>query len=105
MFAIEEMGRTFDLRASSTILLSVIVSGLTATAILGNYSYFGMVSVNMELEQSWLAIPVCGVIGGLLGGVCCRIMLALTQRLPGPLHGWRLQNQCCSPPAAAWRWR
>ncbi|OQS44822.1 chloride channel protein [Chromobacterium haemolyticum] len=92
VFAIEEMGRTFDLRASSTILLSVIVSGLTATAILGNYSYFGMVSVNMELEQSWLAIPVCGIIGGLLGGVCCRIMLALTLRLPGPLHDWRLKK-------------
>ncbi|OHX19310.1 hypothetical protein BI344_09315 [Chromobacterium sphagni] len=92
VFAIEEMGRTFDMRASSTILLSVIVAGLTTFAIHGNYNYFGVVQVAMDNSQTWLAIPVCGAIGGLIGGLACRVMLALSQRLPGPLHGWRASH-------------
>ncbi|AUH49924.1 chloride channel protein [Chromobacterium sp. ATCC 53434] len=91
VFAIEEMGRAFDMRASSTILLSVIVAGLTTFAINGNYSYFGIVHVAMDSRQAWLAIPVCGVVGGALGGLACRVLLALSQRLPGPLHDWRLR--------------
>ncbi|MCD4499263.1 chloride channel protein [Chromobacterium vaccinii] len=91
VFAIEEMGRTFDMRASSTILLSVIVAGLTTFAINGNYNYFGIVHVAMDSKQAWLAIPVCGVVGGLIGGLACRVLLALSQRLPGPLHGWRIR--------------
>ncbi|UTH72477.1 chloride channel protein [Chromobacterium sp. IIBBL 290-4] len=89
MFAIEEMGRIFDMRAGSTILLSVIVAGLTTFAINGNYSYFGVVHVAMESKQAWLAVPLCGVIGGIIGGLACRLMLRLSKRLPGPLHGWR----------------
>lgn len=91
VFAIEEMGRAFDMRASSTILLSVIVAGLTTFAINGNYNYFGIVHVAMDSKQAWLAIPVCGVVGGLIGGLACRVLLALSARLPGPLHGWRIR--------------
>ncbi|WP_293764012.1 chloride channel protein [uncultured Aquitalea sp.] len=89
VFAIEEMGRTFDQRASSTILLSVILAGITAVALLGNYNYFGVVSVAMDLQSGWLAIPVCGILGGLIGGLTSRAILALSERLPGPLHRWR----------------
>ncbi|OWY38458.1 chloride channel protein [Xenophilus sp. AP218F] len=92
VFAIEEMGRIFDMRASSTILLSVIVAGLTTFAISGNYSYFGIVQVTMDNSQAWLAIPACGVLGGLLGGLACRILLRLSDRLPGPLQGWRARR-------------
>ena len=91
VFAIEEMGRAFDMRASSTILLSVIVAGLTTFAINGNYNYFGIVHVAMDSKQAWLAIPICGVVGGLIGGLACRVLLALSSRLPGPLHGWRIR--------------
>ena len=90
VFAIEEMGRTFDQRASSTILLSVILAGITAIAVLGDYNYFGVVSVALDLRSGWMAIPVCGIIGGIIGGLTSRAILALAHHLPGPLHGWRI---------------
>ncbi|MBL4763151.1 MAG: chloride channel protein [Gammaproteobacteria bacterium] len=69
MFAVEEMGRSFDKRTGSIVLTAVVLSGLTSLAILGNYNYFGSTSVSLELGHAWLAVPVCGVVGGLLGGL------------------------------------
>ncbi len=89
VFAIEEMGRAFDQRASGTILLSVILAGLTAMSINGDYNYFGVALVTLDPGQSWLAIPVCGVIAGLIGALSARLFIRLTHQLPGPLHRWR----------------
>ena len=70
MFAVEEMSRSFEERTSGTLLISVILAGITALSILGNYTYFG--TSNAVLPPSsvaaWLAVLVCGVLGGLLGG-------------------------------------
>ncbi|CUA81575.1 H+/Cl-antiporter ClcA [Gulbenkiania indica] len=92
VFAIEEMGRTFDQRASRTILFSVILAGLTAIAVMGNDTYFGRASAaELELGASWIAVPLCAVLGGVLGGLTATVMLRLSERLPGPLHACRLR--------------
>lgn len=89
VFAIEEMSHAFDQRASSTILLSVILAGLTAMSIQGNYNYFGITSVTLDLQQGWIALPLCGVIGGVIGGITSRLMLNLSSRLPRPFNRLR----------------
>jgi len=69
IFAIEEMGRTLEERISSLVLTAIIFSGITAYAILNSYIYFEDASLVMPLGQSWLAVPLCGISGGFLGGI------------------------------------
>lgn len=70
MFAIEEMSRSFEERTSGTLTISVILAGITALAILGNYTYFGTSTANVlpSALGTWVSVAVCGVLGGLLGG-------------------------------------
>ena len=69
MFAVEEMSRSFEERTSGTLIISVILAGITALAILGNYTYFGTsIAILPPTAGAWIAVLVCGVLGGLLGG-------------------------------------
>ena len=72
VFAIEELSRSFEERTSGVILTAVIVAGVTALALVGNYTYFGRTSVALTVPQMWVAVPVCGILGGLLGGLFSR---------------------------------
>ncbi len=61
VFAIEELAGAYEHRVSGIILT--------------NYSYFGIVDTDLPLGQSWLAILMCGVCGGIGGGLYSRIIL------------------------------
>lgn len=82
VFAIEELSRSFEARASGLILGTIIVAGLTAQAILGDYTYFGFTTDSLPFGTAWLAIPVCGVIGGVTGAIFSRVLVALSAALP-----------------------
>jgi len=82
VFGIEEMSRAFEARTSMLLIGAIIAAGLTSLALLGDYTYFGTTSVKLGLGD-WLAVPVCGLIGGLLGGVFSRILVAFGRGLPG----------------------
>ncbi len=74
IFAIEEMSRSFEQRSSGTLLIAVIVSGVTAVALLGNYTYFG--STNAALSPgAWALVPLCGIVGGFAGGTFSVILI------------------------------
>ncbi len=81
VFVIEEIRRSYEKNTSGTILTAVIIAGMTALAIQGNYQYFGTVSAKLELSQAFVAVIVCGVIGGLAGGVFGALLLSGTRRL------------------------
>jgi H+/Cl- antiporter ClcA len=83
VFGIEEMSRAFETRTSSLIIAAVIAAGLTSLALLGNYDYFGTSAVTLDRGIDWLAIPACGVVGGLLGGLFSRFVIAMARGLPG----------------------
>jgi len=69
MFAIEEMSRSFEQRTSGNLITAVVIAGITAIALQGNYTYFGSTKVEINLIGSaLLAVLVCGIIGGLCGG-------------------------------------
>ena len=91
MFAIEELARGFEEHASGTIIITILIAGLTAVAIEGNYTYFGVTQAVLAPRQ-WLLVPAIGVIGGLAGGVFSRIVLDLSERLQEVLkrHPYRL---------------
>jgi H+/Cl- antiporter ClcA len=86
VFAIEELSRSFEERTSGVILTAVIVAGVTALALVGNYTYFGRTSVALSVPQMWVAVPVCGILGGLLGGMFSRAMLFARMGLPAPVR-------------------
>lgn len=84
VFAIEEMARSFEERTSGTLLTAVVLAGITALAILGNYTYFGSTDASLDAAAQWLIVPVCGILGGLLGGLFARLLVDGARRT-GPL--------------------
>lgn len=85
VFAIEELSRSFDERTSGLVMGAIIAAGLTSTAILGNYTYFGSSAAALTAVSDWLAIPLIGVIGGALGGLFSRILILFAKGPPGRL--------------------
>ncbi len=81
VFAIEELSRSFEEKTNGIVLTAVILSGVTAQAVLGNYNYFGTSTATMGGWQDWLAIPVCGVAGGLFGGLFSQILVTGSERI------------------------
>jgi len=81
VFAIEELARNFESKTSGTILTAVIVSGLTALSINGNYSYFGVVGTNIEMPSILTVVLVCGVAGGLLGGTFSALLVHIGRKI------------------------
>ncbi|MDP2961853.1 MAG: chloride channel protein [Sulfurimicrobium sp.] len=89
VFAIEEMSRSFEHRTSGTILISVVLAGVTAQALLGNYTYFGHTSADIGLNWQWSAVVICGIAGGLLGGGFSRMLIMSSENLPGKLQAFK----------------
>ncbi len=85
VFGIEEMSRAFEARTSGLIIAAVIAAGLTSLALVGNYSYFGTSATMLKSGLDWLAVPLCGVVGGLAGGLFSRLVILMAQGLPGAL--------------------
>lgn len=75
VFAIEELAGTFEHRFSGIVLTAVIFAGVVSLGVLGNYAYFGRVVAELPLGQSWLAVLLCGVCGGMGGGAFTRVIL------------------------------
>ena len=67
-FAVEELGRKLETRTSGVLLSTIILSGMVAIALQGNYNYFGHFDVqeaNFDIVLPILAIGIgCGVMGG-----------------------------------------
>lgn len=92
VFAIEEMGRSFEEHNSSTILMTVIIAGITSLALLGNYSYFGHTSESLAFGSAWSVVVICGIAGGLLGGAFSRLLIEVNKGLSGRIGPWMRKN-------------
>ncbi|WP_454646595.1 chloride channel protein [Bradyrhizobium liaoningense] len=85
VFGIEEMSRAIETRTSSLIIAAVIAAGLTSLALTGNYAYFGSSAMSLARGADWLAVPVCGVVGGLGGGLFSRVVILMARGVRHPL--------------------
>lgn len=85
VFAIEEMSRSFEQKTSGTVLTAVIIAGMTSLALMGNYNYFGHTGAALAFSREWLAVPVCGLLGGLLGGLFSRMLIVASNGLPSAI--------------------
>jgi len=83
VFGIEEMSRAFEMRTSALVIGAVIAAGLTSLALVGNYDYFGTSATMLRSGADWLAVPACGIVGGLAGGLFSRVVITVARGLPG----------------------
>ena len=84
VFGIEELSRSFEARTSGIILGGVIAAGITSLALQGDYTYFGTTGAVLGGSfEGWLAVPLLGVLGGLLGGLFSRVLILFGAGLPG----------------------
>ena len=70
------------------IQLPTAGSRRASLALVGDYLYFGKTGVALESVTGWLAVPVIGSIGGLLGGLFSRGLILASQGFPGRIGGW-----------------
>jgi H+/Cl- antiporter ClcA len=81
LFAVEEMGRSFEERTSGVLLTAVFLAGITAVAVQGDYTYFGSTSAALDPSQILLPILACGIVGGLLGGLFSTVLIQGSKRM------------------------
>lgn len=81
VFAIEEMGRALEEKISSLVITAIIFAGVTAYAVLNVYIFFDARSVFLPRNESWIAVPLCGIIGGLIGAAFSNLIIVCRKRL------------------------
>ena len=83
-FAIEELSVTYEQRVAIVVMGAVMIAGLTAQGVAGNYIYFGELTGGIPVSAVLVAAPLAGLIGGAMGGAFSRAFLALR----GPRGRW-----------------
>ena len=86
VFAIEELGRSFEHRTSGTVIFAVMLAGLASLTLFGDYTYFGRSEASLSGWHDIAAAAACGIAGGLMGGLFSRV-LAFTARCAGARSG------------------
>src|SRR6202453_1523961 len=92
VFAIEELSRSFEERASGNTLTAVILCGGVAIALVGDYTYFGQPQVTALASRVTLEVLVVAAACGLGGGLFSRLTLASANRLPSLLQRLRTER-------------
>lgn len=88
IFAIEEMSKSFEKRISTLIMSAVLIAAGAAALVHGTGSYFGRTNAALVAWQDWLAVPLLGILGGVVGAAFARGMIAQAKVVPKLLHGW-----------------
>ena len=77
LFAIEELAAAYEQRVTLLVLSSIVIAGMVAQSVSGDYVYFGAIGAHMSLGSALYVVPVAGIAGGAFGGAFSRIVLAL----------------------------
>jgi H+/Cl- antiporter ClcA len=76
VFAIEELTRSFEVRASGVLITAIIFAGVIALGLNGNYTYFGTITVGAHFPHVLaLAVVVTALVTGLAGGSFAWLLL------------------------------
>lgn len=86
VYAIEELAKEHIRNFRDVLLLSVVISGLTAQLINGNYLFLGYPIVIKKYSFAILAgVALCGLVSGILGGLFSKLLITMSK--------WRAQKQ------------
>ena len=75
VFAVEELGRRLESRTSGVLVSTIIISGLVAIALKGNYAYFGQLTVREMGSAILLPTLIAGLVCGSFGGLFSWLLL------------------------------
>ncbi|WP_395005395.1 chloride channel protein [Cypionkella sp.] len=81
VFAIEEMGRSYNARTNGVVLSAVIIAGVASLGLTGSYTYFGITREIAHFPSDWALVIACGVAGGVAGGVFSKLTLLVVRWL------------------------
>jgi H+/Cl- antiporter ClcA len=86
VFAIEELTRSFEARASGVLITAIIVAGVIALGLNGNYTYFGTIHIASHFPDLLAAaVVLTGLVTGVAGGVFGWLLLHTSRWMPAPL--------------------
>jgi H+/Cl- antiporter ClcA len=74
-FAIEELAAAYEQRMTLLVMTAVLIAGMIAQGVAGDYVYFGIVGQTLPLGTVLIVAPVAGVLGGASGGLFSRLTL------------------------------
>jgi len=93
VFAIEELSRSFEQRASGIVITTIIFAGVVALGLNGNYTYFGTITAGVDgARQMIVATILCGLFMGVAGGVFCWLLLNTQRWIPSSLRRLRSES-------------
>jgi len=91
-FAVEELGRKLETRTSGVLLSTIILSGMVAIALQGNYNYFGHFNVQGITLDIVMPALAAGIGCGVLGGLFSRMLLWPQRHAQLGLWQWRRRH-------------
>lgn len=87
VFAIEELTRSFEARTSGVLITAIILAGIVALGLNGNYTYFGTIEVGAHFPNLLaLAVVLTAVVTGIAGGLFCWLLLNTSKWIPTRLR-------------------
>lgn len=75
-FAIEELAAAYEQRMTLLVMAAVLIAGMVSLGLAGDYIYFGAMRQTLSVGKALVAAPVAGLLGGVIGGLFSRAMLA-----------------------------
>jgi H+/Cl- antiporter ClcA len=86
VFAIEELTRSFEARASGVLITAIIIAGVIALGLNGNYTYFGRIQIGAHFPDLLaVAVLLTAIVTGVAGGIFGWLLLNTTRWIPAPL--------------------
>lgn len=90
VFAIEELTRSFSARASGVLITAIIIAGVIALGMNGNYTYFGTIDVGLHLPRLLIvSVLLTGIVTGAAGGAFAWLLIHTERWLPAPARALR----------------
>ncbi|HZZ10333.1 MAG TPA: chloride channel protein [Paraburkholderia sp.] len=87
VFAIEELTRSFEARASGVLITAIIIAGVIALGLNGNYTYFGRIQIGAHFPNLLaVAVVLTAIVTGIAGGVFGWLLLNTARWIPAPLR-------------------
>ena len=88
VFAIEELTRSFSARASGVLITAIILAGVVALGLNGNYTYFGTIDAGQHFPKMLaVAVLVTAIVTGIAGGLFSWLLLNTGRWLPARVLG------------------